>query len=185
MPTWRERMRSIWEWIKRPRGRRAIYRDMRSMALGLDAAAIRMPEGERWSGALVAAMEIGLPEATTTVVAIADGSVSMYLSRGGGVVGAGEHAAVRGAAEQFRTVVAENHGLMARTGVFPPPAVGEVRFHARIGDDRLTGSAQESALRTGRHPLAPLYAAGQDVLTEIRLTTEAEESAAPGPSIQP
>jgi hypothetical protein len=174
MSTWRERLRSIWERITRSRRGPAVYRDLRSMALGLDAAAIQMPEGERWSGALVAAMEIGMPEATTTIVAIADGTVSMYLSSGGGVIGAGEHAAVRGAGDVFRTVVAENRGLLERTGVFLPPAVGEVRFHARIADDRLTGAAPESALRTGRHLLAPLYAAGQDVLTEIRLASEPE-----------
>lgn len=172
MTTWRERLHSIWAWIKGPRGKRGVYRDLRSTALGLDRAAIRMPEGERWSGALVAAMEIGMPEATATVVAIADGTVSMYLSSGGGVIGAGEHAAVRGAADQFREVVGESRSLLERAGVFEPPSVGEVRFHARIGDDRLTAAAPESALRTGRHPLAPLYAAGQDVLTEIRLTTE-------------
>jgi hypothetical protein len=183
MTTWRERLHSIWAWIKGPRGRRDAYQGLRSMALGLDPAAIEMPVGERWSGALVAAMEIGLPEATATVVAIADGTVSMYLSKGGGVLGAGEHAAVRGAADQFRTVVAENRSLLERTGVFAPPDVGEVRFHARIGDDRLTGTAPESALRTGRHPLAPLYAAGQDVLTEIRLTSEAVESEAEGRSV--
>lgn len=175
MTTWRERLHSIWAWIKGPRGKRDAYQGLRSIALGLDREAIQLPEGERWRGALVAAMELGLSEATATIVAIADGTVSMYLSNGGGVLGAGEHAAVRGAADQFRTVVAENRNLLEQTGVFLPPSVGEVRFHARVGDDRLTGSAPESALRTGRHPLAPLYAAGQDVLTEIRLTTEAAD----------
>jgi hypothetical protein len=175
MPTWRERVRSIWRRVPRPRRGQAVYRDMRSMALGVDPSALRIPEGQRWSDAAVAAMEIGMPEATATIVAIADGTVSMYLSSGGGTLGAGEHAAVRGAAEEFRTVVAENRGLLERTGVFPPPAVGEVRFHARIGDDRLTGVAQEPALRTGRHLLAPLYAAGQDVLTEIRLASEPDQ----------
>jgi len=175
MPSWRERLHSIWAWIKGPRGKRGVYRDLRSMALGLDPRAIRMPEGALWSDALVAAMEIGMPEATATVVAVADGTVSMYLSRGGGVIGAGEHAAVRGAADRFRTVVAESRGLLELTGVFVPPEVGEVRFHARIGDDRLTGVAPEPALRAGRHPLAPLYAAGQDVLTEIRLASEPDQ----------
>jgi hypothetical protein len=174
MTTWRERLHSIWAWIKGPRGKRGVYRDLRSTALALDPASIRMPEGERWSGALVAAMEVGMPEATATVVAIADGTVSMYLSSGGGVIGAGEHAAVRGAADLFRTVVAENRNLLQRTGVFEPPSAGEVRFHARIGDDRLTGGAPEALLRTNRHQLAPLYAAGQDVLTEIRLASQPE-----------
>lgn len=174
MTTWRERLHSIWAWIKGPRGKRGVYRDLRSTALGLDSRAIRIPEGERWSGALVAAMEIGLPEATVSIVAIADGTVSMYRSNGGSVIGAGQHAAVRGAADQFREVVAESPHLLQRTGVFEPPSVGEVRFHARIGDDRLSGGAPEALLRTSRHQLAPLYAAGQDVLTEIRLTTEPE-----------
>jgi hypothetical protein len=182
MSTWRERLRSIWERIKGPRGKRDAYQGLRSMALGLDREAIQMPEGERWSGALVAAMEIGMAQATATIVAIADGTVSLYLSTGGGVLGSGEHAAVRGAADQFRTIVAENRNQLERTGVFLPPSVGEIRFHARVGDDRLTGSAPESALRTGRHPLAPLYAAGQDVLTEIRLTTEAVEAETEGRS---
>jgi hypothetical protein len=172
MPTWLERLRSIWERVAPRRARRDAYQGLRSMALGLDPATIQLPAGERWRGAAVAVMEIGMPDATATVVAIADGTVSMYLSNGGGVIGAGEHAAVRGAAEVFRTVVAENHGQFERTGSFPPPAVGEVRFHARIGDDRLTAAAPEPALKSGRHQLSPLYAAGQDVLTEIRLASD-------------
>src|SRR4029450_1077449 len=112
MPTWRERVRSIWRRVPRPRRGQAVYRDMRSMALGVDPSALQIPEGQRWSGAAVAAMEIGMPEATATIVAIADGTVSMYLSSGEGKLGAGEHAAVRGAAEEFRTVVAENRGLL-------------------------------------------------------------------------
>ena len=36
-------------------------------------------------------------------------------------------------------------------------------------------AALEAALRGGRHPLAPVYAAGQDLLTEIRLASEAVE----------
>jgi hypothetical protein len=172
MPTWRERLRALWTRVTPGRGGRGAYQGLRTMALGLDPATIRLPDGARWSGAAVAAMEIGMPDATATIVATADGTVSMYMSSGGGVLGAGEHAAVRGMAEQFREVVAEHRGLLVRTGVFPPPAVGEVRFHARIGDDRLTGAAPEPLLKTSRHLLAPLYAAGQDLLTEIRLASD-------------
>jgi hypothetical protein len=149
------------------------------MALGFDPAAIRRPDGERWTGAAVAAMELGLAgsRATVTIVAIADGTVSMYTSPGGGVIGAGEHAAVRGAGDRFRAVVAETHGLLQHTQTFPLPTEGEVRFHARVGDDRLTAAAPEAQLRTGRHMLSPLYDAGQDLITEIRLTSEPETDA--------
>ena len=147
------------------------------MALGIDPSTIRRADGERWTGAAVAAMELGLAgsRATVTIVAIGDGTVSMYTSPGGGVIGAGEHAAVRGAGDRFREVVADAHGLLQRTQAFPLPSEGEIRFHARVGDDRLTAAAPEAELRTGRHMLSPLYDAGQDLITEIRLVDEPEE----------
>jgi hypothetical protein len=141
------------------------------MALGLDPATIELADGEPWSGAAVAAMEIGQAAATATVVAIADGTVSMYLSTGGGEIGAGEHAAVRGAAERFRRVVADSRSLFVPTTDFPLPEEGRVRFQASFADGRYTAEAAEATLRGGRHPLTPVYAAGQDVLTEIRLAS--------------
>jgi len=57
------------------------------MALGVDPATIVVPDGEPWSGAAMAAMEVGAGTAIATIVAIADGTVSMYVSTGGGVIG--------------------------------------------------------------------------------------------------
>ena len=141
------------------------------MALGIDPATIEVADGQAWTGALIAAMELGRPDATVTILAVADGSVSMYLSTGGAVIGAGEHAAVRGVADRFRTVAAESRGLLQQTDDFPMPDPGQVRFQVRTVDGGYSGVAPEAALQTGRHPLAPLYAAGQDLLTEIRLAT--------------
>jgi hypothetical protein len=171
VPDWAQRLRSwLSKAIARPGG--GDYQRLRSMALDVEPTTIALPDGEPWSGALVAAMEIGLRNGIATIVAIADGTVSMYVSAGGGVLGAGGHAAVRAAAERFRTVAAESRGLLDRADGFPLPAAGQVRFHARTADGAYSGEAPEAALRTTRHPLAPLYAAGQDLLTEIRLSTE-------------
>jgi hypothetical protein len=148
-----------------------MYKNLRSMALSYDATTISVPDGEPWSGAHVALMEIGWPSATVTILAIADGSVSVYFSTGAAVIGAGEHAAVRGVAERFRTVVAESRGLLQRTEDFPLPDLGQVRFHLRGVDGAYSGVAPEAVLQAGRHPLSPLYDAGQDLLTEIRLAT--------------
>lgn len=173
MPEWRERIRSqLRKATGWPSGAE-VYAGLRSMVLGIDPAAIQVPPQEALSGAIVAAMEIGLENraATAMVVAIADGTVSMYLSTGGGVIGAGAHAAVRGAAERFRIVVAESRGLLLHTQDFPMPETGQVRFHARTADGAYSGVAPKAALRGGRHPLSVLYAAGQDLLTEIRLSS--------------
>jgi hypothetical protein len=141
------------------------------MALTIDPATLELPDGEPWSGALVAMMEIGLPSATATFVAIADGTVSMYTSTGGGVIGAGQHAAVRAAADRFRAVAAEASGRLEPTTEFPRPAPGNVRFQLRTADGGYTGVAPEAALVAGRQPLSELYAAGQDMVTEIRLAS--------------
>jgi len=141
------------------------------MALGVDPATIAVPDGESWSGTAMAAMEIGLNNAIATIVAIGDGSVSMYISTGEGVIGAGGHAAVKAAADRFRAVAADSRGVLQRTEDSPLPETGKVRFHARTADGAFTGTAEEVTLRAGRHPLSPLYGAGQDLLTEIRLST--------------
>jgi hypothetical protein len=141
------------------------------MALGLDVTSIRTNDGQPWQGAAVAMMEIGLTKGIASCLAIADGTVSMYTSVGGGVLGAGSHAAVRGAAHRFRIVAADAGRHLQSTTAFPMPTPGEVRFHVRMGQDAWTGAASEEALRTGRQPLSELYAAGQDLITEIRLAT--------------
>jgi hypothetical protein len=171
MPSWIDSIKSRLGLRGSRRGRADVYHGLRSMALGVDPESISVPDGEQWSGAAVAAMELGLESGTATIVAIADGTVSMYLSSGGGVIGAGEHAAVRNAADHFRRVVAESYDLVPVSGELPLPAAGQIRFHARKLDGAFSAAAPEALLRTGRHPLAPLYAAGQDLLTEIRLAS--------------
>jgi hypothetical protein len=56
-----------------------------------------------------------------------------------------------------------------------PPVVGHVAIHVRTFDATLSAELPEETLQRGRHELAPLYAAGQDLLTEVRLATEAAE----------
>ena len=180
MPDWGERMRSkLTRVLARPAasgrsgkpGKPGTYQGLRSMVLTVDLATLAIAEGTPWGGAAVALMEMGLEKGTASIVAVADGTVSMYVSTGGGVIGAGEHAAVRAVAERFRTVAAESRDQLRRTDDFPLPAAGEVRFVVRTMDGDYAGVGSDAALRSGRHPLAPLYRAGQDLLTEIRLST--------------
>jgi hypothetical protein len=172
MPDWGGRIRSgLGKATGRPAGGPDVYQGLRSMALGVDPATIAVTEGAPWGGAAMAAMEFGLASAVATIVAVADGTVSMYVSTGGGVIGAGGHAVVRAAADRFRTIAADSRGLLERTEEFALPETGHVRFHVRTGDGAYSGGAEEAALRAGRHPLSPLHDAGQDLLTEIRLST--------------
>jgi hypothetical protein len=165
-----DRLRALLGGRREAAPRAPIYAELRTMVLDLDPDAIEVQEGEPWSAALVAVMEIGLVAGSATIVAVADGSVSMYTSSGGGVIGAGDHLVVRAAGTRFRAATGEHRPQLRAVEAYPPPPPeGQVAFLARFSDARFAVQVSESLLRSGRHPLAGLYAVGQDLLTEIRL----------------
>ena len=134
------------------------------------------PDGSPWSGR---PWQRGHAVAggTATIVAIADGTVSMYVSKGGGVIGAGGHDAVWSTA--VRLLETAGGAVPIPRIVDDPPTIspaGRVRITVRkLFDGMLSDEVAEDALQRGRHVLSPLYAAAQDVLTEVRLSTERRE----------
>ena len=171
MPSWFDRLGARFRRSGGATSRPATYLGLRALATKADIASIEPEAGEALRGVAVAMMEIGLATGTATFVAIADGTVSMYTSTGGGVIGGGGHAAVLEAARRFRGAMADSRHLLEPSSEFPLPEPGTVRFHARTLDSDWTAMATEQALRTRQHPLAELYAAGQDLVTELRLST--------------
>lgn len=157
--------------LRREGGSYGQYVTLRSQALGFDPAGLEIQEGH-WFGASVALMEIAQSAGTASLVAVADGTVSLYTTGGGGMIGAGEYLAVREAAERFLQAAADAAPSMIPTAEFPLPEPGHVRFHVRTPEGDVTADAAEALLRARRHQLGPLYVAGQDVITEIRLQTE-------------
>jgi hypothetical protein len=152
-------------------GAHGRYMDLRNAILRVDLASIDVPEGE-WPGASVAMMEMRISNGTATMVAVADGSVSLYTSSAGDTIGAGEHLSARRAGQRFLRAAADHAPWMTATTEFPLPTEGMVRFHVRTPDGDFTSEVAEDVLRGRRDELAPVYLAGQDVLTEIRLIGE-------------
>ena len=142
MASWLERSKAIGGRIRGQRPPKDIYMDLRSMALTVDLSTLQTPAGEPWTGAGLAMMEMGMERAVASIVAIADGTVSMYLSTGGGLIGAGEHEAVRAEAKRFRSVVADSRSLLfARHGLpasrawrGPLPGADRRRWLQRCGN---------------------------------------------------
>jgi hypothetical protein len=146
-----------------------VYTDLRRQVLGLTPD--QLEEGIRVGDAQVIAllMETGYPEAVATLVVVADGTSSLYFSNGGGLIGAGEHAAV---ADASRRLLLKGHEFLPQlTSVTDPPlpAEGTTQF-AVVTREGLRGAvAPEAELGQGEHPLSPLFYAGHDVITQIRL----------------
>jgi hypothetical protein len=117
-------------------------------------------------------METGYPEATVTLAALSDGNASLYFSSGGGVIGGIEHEAVRKSAIQMSRVADVFVASCVPTTAFPLPKSGETVFYILTKNGKVTATALENDLGEEKHPMSPLFYAGQDVITQLRLITE-------------
>lgn len=119
-------------------------------------------------------MEMSISDTAVTLAVVADGTVSLYFRRGGGMLGLGAREPVRRAARAMLRAAQGCHGVMTAAADFPYPEAGRVCFYLLTFAGVVTADAEEQELQAGRGRLAGLYHAGQDVITEVRLSSEQE-----------
>jgi hypothetical protein len=159
----------VW-WRKKEKPSPAeMFRDMRERALSVTPTELGLlPSSDRprvWA----ILMETGYETAASSLVVIADGSTSLYFSNGGGMIGCGEHAPVREAGARLLAAAEAHFELLTRVADTRLPEVGRVRFYARTFDGIVGAEGGEVDLGENRHPLSPLFMAGHDVITAIRV----------------
>ncbi len=115
-------------------------------------------------------MDWGLERGTATVVAIADGTASVYLSSGGGFLGGGQsHESIRAAAKKIVEIADEVQPLMHLATSYPLPHRGQVTFYLLTDDGIFTATANDDDLKSHRSPFSELGDSAQTVITEYRL----------------
>jgi hypothetical protein len=120
-------------------------------------------------------MEMGFPRGAATLVAMGEGSVSMYFSSGGGIIGGGEgHESVRGAGLAFVKASADFLHLMEPADSFPYPPANHVRFYVLTPERIYTYLADQNELGNNRDPLGPLFHFGDRTITELRLVSNSK-----------
>jgi hypothetical protein len=144
-----------------------IYTDLRSQALGLTAKAAGA--NEQVFGVI---METGYPEAVVTLVALSDGTASLYFSNGGGMLGLGQHEGPAVAARSLVSFAAHNSEGLEPASDTPLPKPGFTRFYVLTQRGTLTAEAREVDLGENRHLLSPLFYAAQELITEMRKVDE-------------
>ena len=146
-----------------------VYIGLRSQILELDPASVGLDRSaEVWGGM----MELGLPRYTATIVALADGTTSIYTSTGGAMLGGEAHEDVRFANQRFLAALDAAREHLAPDPDAPLPAAGEVTLRALTWDGRLAATAgSDQELGGGAHPLADAFIRGQDVITQMRLSS--------------
>lgn len=152
----------------------AIYAKLRDQLLSGSRKELGLPPGASPSEPWGVLMDInGGKGYTYTTVAIADGTASIYLSNGGGFIGGGQrYEAIRHAAITFVAIAASYRAQMKLATTFPLPKEGETAFYLLTDAGVFSTIAQTDLLGVRQHQLAPLFAAGQDVITQYRLTQQ-------------
>jgi hypothetical protein len=152
-----------------PKSSKEVFEGLRNQALGWSRKSLGLTATLSPTQTWGIVMDWVVTKGTATIVAISDGSASIYLSSGGGFLGGGGHESVRNAAKRMVAAAVECQQTAHPTNIYPLPPSGTVNFYFLTDVGVLTASASEADLRSHRSPLATLGEAGQNVITQYRL----------------
>ena len=112
-------------------------------------------------------MDVAMANGVASIVAFWDGTVSLYTSRGGGMLGLGGYPGPREAGARLIEFAPEFIKSCASTNAYPLPTVGMTRFYLVGSDLVVTAEANSEDLAQGRHGLSPLFSKCNELLTEV------------------
>ena len=143
------------------------YEGLRRMALDAASVLPAPPASHPDVGGVV--VDIPGGGSYATVVALTDGTTSMYTSTGGGVIGGGEHASVADATARLLAVVQAHLSAFGDNDDELPPD-GIVRFHVIGSAGRRTCDVTEAAFwgEAADDAFMPVIAATQEVVSALR-----------------
>lgn len=113
-------------------------------------------------------MEWEVSNAIATLVSVIDGSTSLYLSTGGGVIGGGAHQNVINASSAFREASEKYLSRMEKDQDFVYPKKGHVCFYVVTTDGIYKYDGVEKNMINGKDEFSQLFFLGQNTITELR-----------------
>lgn len=155
-----------------PKEPEAMTQGLRKMVLGLAPADIGISAESYPHEVWGILMETGMERGSYTLVALADGTTSLYFSTGGGIIGAGEQAPVRQASGRFIALANDSVAAARPTDAYPLPEAGQTVFYFLTFHGIRTYAAKEADLGEMRDGLSNLFHAGHGVITAVRQAQE-------------
>ena len=115
-------------------------------------------------------IEMGYEKGFATIACFTSGDASIYFSTGGGYIGGVGKEPIKNASLKLVNTALNFVTDFRKTEQYPAPKLGQTNFYLLTKDGLLWMEAKTSEFRpNGPHPLTPLFAAGQDVITAYRL----------------
>lgn len=140
------------------------YSQLRKQVLTYRSTVADSQAGDRVWGIL---METGYPSAVVTLVAIDDGTISMYFSKGGGILGLGPHPGPQRAARSWLEMAGDYKSRATHSPGTSLPKVAHTRFYFLTKEGLLSIEAKTDDLGHRRHAFSPLFHKGHELITEI------------------
>jgi hypothetical protein len=143
------------------------YLHLRNMAFQL--VSDRLGSKSRSERATLAAiMEFVRPKAVVTLLAVADGTASLYFSSGGGVIGAGESESVQVATLDFIAAADRTGEEWKQASDHPLPRDGFVTFHVIASGIMRSIEVSEDDLKLNDSRMSALFHKGHNLISIIR-----------------
>ncbi|MGB8252771.1 MAG: hypothetical protein WCF08_06120 [Anaerolineaceae bacterium] len=150
----------------------AIYQTLRNKLLSLNPREVDIAATNEHPTVWGVMMETAYPEAGVTLAALVDGTTSLYFSTGGGILGSGNHPTVGIAARKMASIAEMALEFTQPVKEYPSPKTGNIRFYLLTFEGIHSAECPEMNLQSGKHSLSELYAAGQELISQIRMVSE-------------
>jgi hypothetical protein len=144
------------------------YENLRRIALAIEPASLGVTATGELPHVFGVVMDMGMEQGTATFVAFADGTVSMYYSSGGGMIGAGEHERVRTAAHRLLAIANSDLASFSPDApdVLPPEGTTQLTLLTFDGAERASGTSNDFGY--DRIPGGAVFRAAHDVIAQLR-----------------
>jgi hypothetical protein len=152
----------------------AVYAGLRGIPLGERGGPTDPFEGTQ---ILAVILDWGQSKGAATIAAMADGATSLYTSTGGGVIGGGFHAPVREAHRRLMYAAQENLAEFAPTSEAPIPGKDHLAIVIRTTEGLRRAEASYADVQDGSAPGQAVFDAANEVMTALRVATQAQERA--------
>jgi len=156
--------------------------EMRTMALTTPVDKLGFSSDSAFPSAYGVLTDWNLGDFTVTILSMRDGTASLYTTSTFGMIGGQSHERVRLAAIRYVKEAERHVGASKPVTDFPYPKPGQVYFYLLTYDGVRRCVGDETGIERGSDPTRPLFAAAQDVMTELRLLMEHGDAGGTGPA---
>jgi len=121
-------------------------------------------------------MEMGTPETVMTLVALGDGTVSLFFGNGAGITGIGAHEKPKHILKHILSMAPDYLGHTMPTDEYPLAPPNRVLFYFLTFDGVRAAHGGQNDLGTGEHPLFPLFEKATELIAAAREIEQANQT---------